>query len=80
MGLRPHGSEPCSPLVSYETVVNLIASTRTAAGLRIKAVLDERDYETGVKISDAEMARLRLTRHRTYPDWNYTIAPRGAAG
>ncbi len=68
------------PLVSYETVVNLIASTRNASGLRIKAVLDEREYETGVKISDEEMARLNLTRHRTYPDWNYTIAPCGASG
>ena len=54
------------PLVSYETVVNLIASTRTQSGLRIKAVLDERDYET--------------KRHRTHPDWNYTIAPRRASG
>ena len=64
----------------YETVVNLIASTKNASGLRIKAVLDERDYETGVKISDKEMARLNLTRHRTYPDWNYTLAPRAGSG
>ncbi len=66
------------PLVSYETVVNLIASTRTTSGLHLKAVLDEREYELGVKISDEEMARLNLTRHRTHPDWNYTIAPHGS--
>ena len=38
------------PLVSYETVVDLIASTKSASGPRIKAVLDEREYETGVRI------------------------------
>lgn len=68
------------PLVSYETVVNLIASTKNARGLRITAVLDERAYETGVKISDEEMARLNLKPHHTSPDWNYTIAPRGGSG
>jgi hypothetical protein len=33
------------PLVSYETVVNLISSTKTKTGLRLKAALDEREYE-----------------------------------
>ena len=28
------------PLVSYETVVNLIATTRTNSGLRVRAKLD----------------------------------------
>lgn len=64
------------PLVSYETVVNLISSTKTKTGLRVKAALDEREYEAGVKIPDEEMARLNLKRHRTHPDWNYTLAPR----
>ncbi len=68
------------PLVSYETVVNLIASTRTKSGLRVKAVLDEREYEAGVKISDEDMARLNLKHHRTHPNWNYTIAPRSSSG
>jgi hypothetical protein len=63
------------PLVSYETVVNLIGSTRTRAGLRVKAALDAGSYELGVKISDAEMERLHLKPHRTLPAWNYTVAP-----
>jgi hypothetical protein len=61
------------PLVSYETVVNLISATRTRAGLRVKAILDPRSYEAGTKISDEEMEAIRLERHARYPDWNYTI-------
>jgi hypothetical protein len=63
------------PLVSYETVVNLIGSTRTQTGLRVKATLDSREYEVGVKITDQDMDRLNLRLHRTHPQWNYTIAP-----
>lgn len=64
------------PLVSYETVVNLIGSTRTQTGLRVKATLDSREYEAGVKITDQDMGRVNLRAHRTHPQWNYTIAPR----
>ncbi|MGH8592943.1 MAG: ISAzo13 family transposase [Gammaproteobacteria bacterium] len=63
------------PLVSYETVVNLIGSTRTQTGLRVKATLDSREYEAGVKITDQDMDRVNLRPHRTHPQWNYTIAP-----
>ncbi len=66
------------PLVSFETVVNLIGSTRTRTGLRVKAVLDDHAYETGQKISPAEMRALRLQGHRFHPDWNYTLSPPGA--
>ena len=64
------------PLVSYETVVNLIASTRTKSGLRVRAQLDTKFYEAGVKISDQEMKRLNRRPHTTHPAWNYTIAAR----
>ncbi len=63
------------PLVSYETVVNLIGSTRTQTDLRVKATLDSREYEVGVKITDQDMDRVNLRLHRTHPQWNYTIAP-----
>src|SRR5574341_301886 len=64
------------PLVSYETVVNLIGATRTKTGLRVKATLDPRVYEAGVRISDEEMERINLRLHRVHPKWNYTISPR----
>jgi hypothetical protein len=65
------------PLVSYETVINLIGATRTATGLQVKAKLDTRYYEAGVKITDEEMETINLQTHRTNPEWNYTISPLG---
>jgi len=65
------------PLVSYQTVLNMIGSTRTHAGLRIKAELDTTDYKTGEKITDEQMKGLKLRPHRTHPQWNYTITGEG---
>ena len=49
------------PLVSHEAIVTLSASTTTKTGLIVQAALDTNVYETGLKASDGEMARLRLT-------------------
>ena len=64
------------PLVTYETVVKLIGGTRTDKGLRVRAKLDTNQYEKGVKITDEEMARIKLRKHKKHPEWNYTISPR----
>jgi hypothetical protein len=64
------------PLVSHKTIVSLIANTTTQAGLTVKAALDTNQYDTAIKVSDEELARLRLTPHAFHGDWNYTIAPR----
>jgi hypothetical protein len=64
------------PLVSREAVVSLIASTTTRTGLTIKAAVDTTRYDTAIKVSDAEMARLKLKPHPFHGDWNYTIRPR----
>jgi hypothetical protein len=66
------------PLVNYETVVNLIGTTKTRAGLRVKAVLDRRTYAKGTKVTDDAMREVRLRRHHLHPDWNYTIDQRSA--
>jgi hypothetical protein len=63
------------PLVSYETVVNLIGGTRTRSGLKVKALLDTRDYETGQEVSTKQMGELHLRGHSFHPDWNYTLLP-----
>jgi hypothetical protein len=63
------------PLVSHQAIVNLIASTTTRAGLTVKAALDSADYETNIKISDAELSRLKLKRAEFHGDWNYTLSP-----
>jgi transposase len=64
------------PLRSYRTIVQLIAATTTDTGLKVRAELDENKYPEGVKISDAQMAAINLSRHAFHGDWNYTIAPR----
>jgi hypothetical protein len=46
------------PLVSHEVLVTLIAKTTTEAGLRVEAALDPAPYETGKKVSDAELAQV----------------------
>jgi hypothetical protein len=63
------------PLTSHQTIVNLIASTTTRAGLIVKAALDTNHYETKIKVPDEQLARLRLKRHEFHGDWNYTITP-----
>ncbi|HEX3525059.1 MAG TPA: ISAzo13 family transposase [Stellaceae bacterium] len=63
------------PLESLEVVVNLIASTTTAKGLRVRAALDTDEYPTGVKVEDAMMAALRLIPDKFHGDWNYKIVP-----
>jgi DDE family transposase len=64
------------PLINFETVVNLIGGTRTSAGLKVKAVLDTNQYETGVEVSKEDIDQLHLKRHTLHPDWNYTLLPR----
>jgi len=66
------------PLVDRETVVALIGSVRTAAGLVVKAKLDTREYPTGIKVSDDEMENLLITKDPFHGEWNYTIHPRRA--
>jgi Rhodopirellula transposase DDE domain len=63
------------PLTSYEVVVNLIANTTTSAGLKIKAALDEKEYPTGIKITDKELKSINLIRNNFHGEWNYTISP-----
>ena len=65
-----------TPLVSYETVVELIASTTTQTGLTVRCELDTRDYPKGIKVSDAEMRTLNIEGDAFHPEWNYTISPR----
>jgi Rhodopirellula transposase DDE domain len=56
-------------------IVNLIAATRTSKGLIVKAALDESKYETGISVSDEQMAELNLKPAKFHGEWNYTIAP-----
>jgi hypothetical protein len=63
------------PLTSHEVIVNTIAATTTATGLTVRAELDTSAYDIGIKVSDAQMDALPLTRHDWHGDWNYTLHP-----
>lgn len=63
------------PLVSHQAIVQLIGSTTTRSGLVVRAGLDSRPYPTQVKISDEQLAGVRLKPHEFHGDWNYTISP-----
>jgi hypothetical protein len=64
------------PLVSYQTIVSLIAATRTRSGLTVQCELDDRTYPTGRKVTDAEFASINLKRDTFHGEWNYRIRPR----
>ena len=61
------------PLVSHEVIVHLIANTVTRQGLKIRAALDKRRYAPGIKVSDAELAKVNLKPRKFHGDWNYMI-------
>ena len=64
------------PLRTFETIVDLTGSTRTAAGLRVKARLDKGKYPTGEAVTKTEMDTLSLHRNEFHGDWNYELRPR----
>jgi hypothetical protein len=63
------------PLTSHEVIVSTIAATTTRTGLTVHAELDPGTYDTGIKVSDEQMAGLPLDRHDWHGDWNYTLRP-----
>jgi hypothetical protein len=64
------------PLTSRAVVVNLIGNTRTSTGLEIHSELDENAYQTAIKVSNAQLAAVRLKKDRFHGEWNYTILPK----
>ena len=63
------------PLADYQTVVKLISRTKTAMGLKVTCRLDRRRYEVGRRVSDGELATVRLKRSKFHGEWNYEISP-----
>ena len=64
------------PLLSRAAIVNLIAKTTTTTGLIVRAALDTNHYEIGIKVSEEQMAKLRITSAEFHGEWNYSILPR----
>ena len=61
------------PLVSHEVVVNLIASTKTTKGLKVKAKLDTSLYPDKIRVTDEQLSKVNLKKHKFHGEWNYTV-------
>ena len=64
-----------TPLISIETIINLITNTTTKKGLEITCVKDEKKYELGIKVSDKELASINILRNDFHGEWNYAVLP-----
>ena len=63
------------PLVSYETMLKFIRTSKTETGFCCLAYFDRKKYQTKCKVSPEEKENLNLRRHNLFPKWNYTIRP-----
>ena len=63
------------PLTSLAVIISLISATRTGKGLRVRCELDEGQYPDGQKITDEQMAAIRIQPARFHGEWNYVIQP-----
>lgn len=63
------------PLRSYDLMLNYIRNTTTRRGLKVDAILNEKKYEKGIKISNKQIKQINLEKNDALPQWNYTITP-----
>ena len=63
------------PLLTAQSVVELIGSTRTQKGLMVRAALDTKTYRKGIEVSDDVLTSLWIKRARFHGEWNYTVLP-----
>lgn len=69
------GNWAAQPLLDHETVLKFIRTTKTAGGLKVRAFLNKKQYEKGIRIPDREMKNIALKRYTLRPNWNYSIFP-----
>ena len=63
------------PLETLETIVELISSTTTNTGLKVRCAVDRNIYPRGIKVSDEELAGVNIIKNEFCGNWNYTIFP-----
>lgn len=61
------------PLINHEVIINLIESTTTKTGLKVRAHLDMNCYAKGIKVADSEMKALNYHPESFHGEWNYSI-------
>ncbi len=63
------------PLKSLDHILNYITTTSTRTGLQVTSQPNTKQYKTGIRISDEQMATVNITPNLHIPKWNYTISP-----
>jgi hypothetical protein len=63
------------PLRSFEIALELIRATTNKKGLTVEGYLNEKGYQTGKKVTDREMGKIKIVRHAELPQWNYSLLP-----
>jgi hypothetical protein len=63
------------PLQTLETVLKFIRTTTTETGLKVRALLNRKKYETKQKLTKDQAEKLNVQYHNKLPNWNYTIKP-----
>lgn len=61
------------PLETYDTVLNPIYTARPGTGATVVANLDSKTYQKGQEVTLEEVRLPSMRRHRTLPEWNYTV-------
>jgi len=63
------------PLETYQIIVNYIASTTTTKGLKVACEIDDKQYDTGIEITDEQLEEINICRNEFHGEWNYKILP-----
>jgi Rhodopirellula transposase DDE domain len=63
------------PLISHEVIVQLIASTKTRSGLKVRSEIDTNSYPKGLVVSDIDFSTIEIEPDEFHGEWNYSIGP-----
>jgi hypothetical protein len=63
------------PLTTLQIIIDLISSTKTEKGLKVKAVFDDKTYPKGIVVTEEEMNKINILRSEFHGEWNYVINP-----
>jgi len=64
------------PLRSVEIAMECIRSTTNKKGLKVDAVLNNKEYQKGIRVTDNQMDQINILRHDELPLWNYSLIPK----
>jgi transposase len=63
------------PLTTLQIIIDLISSTKTEKGLKVKAVFDNNTYPKGIVVTEEEINKINILRNEFHGEWNYVINP-----